>query len=224
MRQTGRLRRRTGRKEDAVRPHLELEEAVDFVRGLLPAAARTRITRHLDEPCARCRSTVAWAAQVAATARETTEVPEPVLRRAIAAFAGRPASEPSWGRRLLAALVFDSAAAPALAGVRSTQGGSRQAVFRAGEYLVDLKVDFDRSRRLISLVGQVGAEDTGAAVPAFGRVQLSRKRSVVAEAGVSEFGEFQFECRPETDLHLRIAVEAGARHIDVPLAALMQFS
>lgn len=209
--------------------HLEVEEAVDIATGVASATLRARITRHLATGCARCQETLDWAGQVARTARESLEidVPDAVVRQAVAAFAThRPAARPSFARRLLATLVFDSAMEPALAGVRSGKGTTRQMMYRAGEFLVDLRVDFDRGQRLASLVGQVAAQgiDTRSPGVSFGSAQLTSRNTVVAESGINEFGEFQFECRPESRLRLKIPLMAGpeAGTIEVPLAALME--
>ena len=205
--------------------HLELEDAVDFVRGLASAATRTRVERHLAEPCERCRVAVAWAQRVTTLARQEAalDVPDHLVRRAVASFPARRTKKVAWPKRLLAKLVFDSALEPALAGVRTGKGGTRQAMYRAGAFLVDLRVDFDRGQRRVSLVGQIATQDaTGVARSVFGSAQLTSNNTIVAESLVNEFGEFQFECRPQPRLRLRIPLDPGPGRIEVPLSALIE--
>jgi anti-sigma factor ChrR (cupin superfamily) len=67
--------------------HLELEEAVDFVRGILSKAQEDSISEHLTS-CTRCHAVARWATAVAATARDAQPLdpPSDVARKAIAIF------------------------------------------------------------------------------------------------------------------------------------------
>jgi anti-sigma factor RsiW len=196
--------------------HLDLADVADLVRGISPPPAREAMERHLATGCERCRRAVALFREVAHAGREDGqwEPPTAVVRLATAILP-RPVA---FRHRLLGRLIFDSLCQPLPAGVRSLHRRSRQVMYRAGGYFVDLRVDHEQGPRRVSLVGQVASRD--AADPRPAEAFLVQGNRAVRSAPINEFGEFAMEYAPGPRLRLRIPLDRGELGLDVPLARL----
>ena len=82
--------------------------------------------------------------------------------------------------RLVGKLMFDSRTQPALVGVRGPAGASRQAVFEAGDYAVDITVDQAAGSSHKMLVGQVMSRVAPVAPITAAPVLLTSGETVVA--------------------------------------------
>ena len=202
--------------------HLELEAAVDFARGVMPAAQKTHVIEHLAQPCERCRALVAWAEAIADIANNEPrfEPPADVLHRAIEIFPARTQAAPLRKRRL-ARLVFDSFREPLAAGIRSTEPGTRQVMYRAGDVYVDLRLDYAKGHRAVSIVGQIAERGAAPADRKAVSVLLTDGPTVLARSPINEFGEFQLESAAARQLRLQIRLGAANADIEVPLARVL---
>jgi anti-sigma factor RsiW len=201
-------------------PHADAATCADFVRGVLPPARQSALTRHLAT-CRDCSGTVEWlrAVNAIAVADGAYEPPPHVLRRARALFA---LERPRLIRRLprlVGKLMFDSLMQPALAGVRGPAGASRQAVFEAGDYAVDITVDQAPGSRRTMLVGQVMSRLAPNAPITAAPVLLTSGEHVVARTVCDRFGEFLLEYDTPRRLQLHVVVDAGKRRLELPLEA-----
>jgi len=196
--------------------HLDLADIADFVRGVAPPPARAAMERHLALGCEQCRKAVALLDAVATTGREDArwEPPAAIVRLATAIMP-RPVA---FRRRLLGRLVFDSFSQPLPVGVRSLRRRSRQVMYRAGGYFVDLRVDAEQAPRRVSLVGQVASREAG--VPRPSEAYLVHGSRTVLSAPINEFGEFAMEYTPGARLRLRIPLDPDELGLEVPLARL----
>jgi hypothetical protein len=98
---------------------------------------------HLATGCAKCAADSAWYKSVRAIAArdDSTDAPPWVLKRAVKLFETQLTSGKivaSFGR-LVASLVFDSLARPALAGARAVSTTDRQLLYQANHYSIDLQ-------------------------------------------------------------------------------------
>jgi hypothetical protein len=196
--------------------HLELADVADLVRGIATSSDRERMQRHLDSGCERCRRAVAVMREVARIGRDDAgwEPPASAVRLATAIMP-RPVE---FRRRLLGRLIFDSFSQPLPVGVRSVHRRSRQLMYRAGAFFVDLRVDHEPNPRRVSLVGQVASRD--AAAPQPGEACLVHGTRALLTAPINEFGEFQLEYVPAPRLRLRIPVAGDDLGLEIPLARL----
>jgi hypothetical protein len=179
--------------------------------------------RHLSGGCARCLKAVTLFRRVAETARADAswDVPAEVIERALDIFAIRVrATRPA--RRLLARLVFDSFREPLPAGVRSTRSVSRQVLYRAGSYFIDLRLDATAATRRVSLVGQVVRRGADRASTRTATVSLVDGRTVLSHAPVNSFGEFQVDYDSKARVRLRVLLDAGRTAVDLPLSRLLR--
>jgi hypothetical protein len=202
--------------------HYETERWVDFARGLLAERERSAMGAHLAAGCNRCRKRAELLSELATLAHAEAEYEPPpqALEQALALYAPPRRSEGL--ATILARLVYDSMRDPLPAGVRSSDRPS-QALYEAGDYLVDLHVNRERSTReqaapRMVLVGQLGHARDPERRLARTEVVLRAGRRVAARGSCNELGEFHVEYEPGPELTLEIPVAEG--RIELPLPRL----
>src|SRR5690349_14512712 len=99
---------------------------------------------HLATGCAICAADSLWYESIKAIAAgdDTTDAPQWVLKRAVKLFETQTTSgkiAASFGH-LVASLIFDSLARPALAGVRAIAATDRQLLYQADHYSIDIQL------------------------------------------------------------------------------------
>ncbi|HLK64916.1 MAG TPA: hypothetical protein VKU19_15850 [Bryobacteraceae bacterium] len=202
--------------------HFEIAHWVDFAREMASEENRKAMEAHLAGGCSECRDTVHFCQKLSATCRVMTEyeVPETVLRLARAIF---PTQTPQ-GKRLLRVpveLMFDSFLAPEPVGVRSTWQVGWQALYRAGDCSVDLRVEPDRSSSRAAIIGQISNHVVPELEMSNLPVCLKQGKLVLAESRSNQFGEFQMEYEQQPRVQLCIYLEGGTKSIQVPLKRLV---
>src|SRR5438067_13102161 len=110
--------------------------------------------------------------------------------------------------------MFDSLTQPAMAGVRGPSGVSRQAVFEAGDYAVDITVDQAPGSSRTMLVGQVMSRVAPAAPITAAPVLLTAGETIVARTVCDRYGEFLPEYHPQAPLQPQVGVDPGRRRLD----------
>lgn len=202
-------------------PHHSDAEWADFVRDVASGSSRSEMEAHLASGCRRCRRSMEALGTVVAVARGEAdrEPPMHALRLAMAVFSLRQPERVHILPRVLARLVFDSFGEPAPVGIRSRERVSRQAMYRAGDYYVDLRLESEPGARLVSLVGQVA--ESGAAHQSVANVPivLASAGEVLVRTESNEFGEFQMSYEPRRQLRLYVPVR-GDRKLEVALGRL----
>jgi len=199
--------------------HFETWQWVDFSRGLDTGIDRSLMQSHL-EACGKCRRTVGVLSGVAAVAaaEPANTPPREAVRMAKAIYTPPPS------QRLLARLIFDSFLAPLPAGVRTQDRQTRQAVYEAGSYCVDVRVEHQPRRGTTTLVGQLADRDHPGANAANVSVLLKTKQKTIASAPCDQFGEFYLEYRPAPSLRLDVCLGDSGRVLELPLSELMDES
>ncbi len=129
---------------------------IAYLDGETVEASNEALAAHLDSGCAKCAASRQWYESVKAIAASdlAKDAPQWVLKRALKLFetpTTRGNCIESFGR-LIASLVFDSLAGPALAGARSVAAADRQLLYRANHYSIDLQ---------LAALAETGAELTG---------------------------------------------------------------
>ena len=199
--------------------HFDTWQWADYSRGVDSGIDRAAMQAHL-ESCTRCRRTVGILRGVAAmaAAEPANTPPRDVVRIAKAIYTPPPSE------RLLARLVFDSFLAPLPAGVRTQDRQTRQAVYEAGSYCVDVRVEHQPRRGKTTLVGQLADRDHPGASAADVSVLLKTKQKTIASAPCDQFGEFYLEYRPAPALRLDVCLGESGRVLELPLSELMDES
>src|SRR5437879_12434920 len=105
-----------------------------------------------------------------------------------------------------ARLLHDSFREPLPAGLRTQQRLSRQYLYQAGDYSLDVRLENERGSPRVALVGQIqNRKQPGkrlGSVP----VQLPSGKPVLAQATSNSPGEFQMEDDPHKHLRLYVPV------------------
>jgi hypothetical protein len=161
----------------------------------------------------RCEADRDWYNRVSVVAASDDSVMPPawVLKRAVRIFETQR-SKPSVVERIgkaVASLVFDSLARPALAGVRSTETASRQLLYKAGDFSVDLQV-VPAEGASVDLIGQVLRESE----PGFESVDrlgldLMRGGEIVCSTSTNEMGEFALAGVDPGVFDMRVRLQEG---------------
>ena len=206
--------------------HWSLGEVIDLARGLASADQKADLERHLEGGCQKClQLRVFWDRLFRIAKREADfEPPSGAVRSAKALFSALPQTGPTTGIRKVARLIYDSCREPLPAGIRTIARGARQVMYKAGTFVVDLRLESQPDNNRVCLVGQIlrqadplkSVED----VP----VLLVQENSNVAETTTNSFGEFQLEFEPNKKNRLSLvlnenrAIVIPSKGLEVPTA------
>ena len=202
--------------------HYDITRWIDYLRGLVEVQEHSEMTRHLAE-CSSCRATHDLFARVAVRMQSDLQyqIPEYVIRNARAIFPANAPAKRTLLQKLTGSLVLDSFQQPALAGARTGTPGMRHALYEAGDYSVDIRLEEERGSARMNMVGQLAlrshTSDALAGVP----VMLLSGRKVVAESVSNEFGEFQLSYEPNPRLKLHVPIHDRKQCLELHLGSLV---
>jgi hypothetical protein len=134
-----------------------LEELLGLIQETLETRTKTEIAEHLST-CSKCEEKKRWLSQILdlTAADESFDFSEDVIQWSVAQFKASSAAAPS-RMQIFAKLVFDTLQpAPALE-VRSTAppAGTRQMLYHAGSYEVDIRIEQLPDVNTFHLIGQI---------------------------------------------------------------------
>jgi hypothetical protein len=207
--------------------HFSTEEWVDFVNQVITTNQRDAMQRHLAT-CGACKQTVAlWQKvhdQALAEAAYQPDLNTVRLAKAVFASSSRAAAPQQKSTGNAIELLFDSFRQPALAGARSVVIGTRQMLYRADPYQIDIQIEPKPGTNRLVITGQL-LEIGSSVLTATGiRVTLSNHRGNSVIVTTNEFGEFSAELENSGDLELSIP-SRGSEPIVISLRnALDRFS
>jgi hypothetical protein len=196
--------------------HFGLAEWTDFVRGLVEKSARPALEHHLASGCRKCRHTADLLRKLVMAARSDSQVqvPDYALRCARAIFLLQQPEKVLILPRIPARLLYDSFREPLPAGLRTQQRLSRQYLYQAGDYSLDVRLENERGSPRVALVGQIqNRKQPGkrlGSVP----VQLLSGKQVLAQATSNSLGEFQMEYEPNKHLRLYVPMRQAGKRVD----------
>lgn len=198
--------------------HYDITQWADFVRGHVEPTGHAAMAEHLSESCGKCQATATLLKKTVTVAGDEAhyEVPDYVVHcaKAISVLQFPETVHILSGTR--SRMVFDSFREPLPAGVRSQQRISRQTLYEAGDYSLDLRQENERGSRQVTLVGQIANRKQPGLPVVDVPVYLLSGKSVVARAVSNEFGEFQMAYVPRTHLQLYAPVDTLDRHPTSP--------
>ncbi len=199
--------------------HFDTTKWTDFVRGSAGEAERAAMQAHLASGCRKCRHTTELLRKVAAAARSDSQVqvPDYALRCARAIFLLQQPEKVQILPRVPARLLYDSFREPLPAGVRTQQHLSRQVLYQAGDYSLDLRMENESGTSRVALVGQIqNRKQPGKPLGGVPVVLVSGKQ-ILAQAVSNSLGEFQMEYAPTQRLRLYVPVRQAGKRIELPL-------
>lgn len=199
--------------------HFDITEWADFARNLVNPEQSQEMNGHLNAGCTKCEKLQTLLTKlVSVCARESVlEVPR-YAERSVKALAGLgKESRRSAFQRLLATLSYDSANDPQPVGVRGTHQISRQVLFHAGDYSVDLRFEHEKGSASMVLVGQIANQKAPDEVMSNLPVILLAGKRELSRSISNSFGEFQMEYVPHTDLRLLVPLDEKGQELEVLL-------
>lgn len=209
--------------------HYEIGEWVDFARNLLSEKERSEMERHLTSGCTECSATLEFLRQVASAAAAESAC-EAVTRKLAAS--ARQVFKGSGARSmdrvvealqlLVANLTYDSASDLLPQGARAHRAATRQMVFQAGDFCLDLHIDRELDSSRITLLGQL-------ANPKDPRIQLSKLPvlilsgdKILTQTASNQFGEFALEYVPRQNLRLCVPIDDLGVRVEIPLKRMLE--
>lgn len=186
------------------------EKSVDFVDRVIPNS-RESIVQRVEEGCTTFLENGSFwqrARQLAAT-EANYQPPDGSVRLAKAAFAGAWLARKRERTANRIKLLFDSFLQPALAGFRSTRAGTRQLLYRADPFQIDIQVEAKPDSNSIIVTGQLLDLNHPEYIAQDIRVLLSNMRGQSIHTITNGFGEFREEIENTGDLQMTFAQPGG---------------
>jgi len=174
--------------------------------------------KHLGTGCNRCMETVAlWQKLHNSAAVEASyQPPAAQVRIAKAAFAASDVAVQRRQRSSLAEVIFDSFLQPMLAGARSGGLGTRQMLYRADPYQIDVQIESKPEGNRLMVTGQLLDVSSPGVVGRDVRITLSNHRGNVIHTVTNQFGEFRGEIENTGDLEISFPGQ-GEKSIEISL-------
>jgi hypothetical protein len=186
--------------------HFTTEEWVDFVNQVIASNQREAMQKHLATGCKRCTETVSLWQKVSKTASvEASYQPSAdTVRMAKAAFATAGMAQAKLQSPGLIEVLFDNFLQPAVAGARSVVIGTRQMLYRADPYQIDIQIEPKPGSNRLVITGQLLDLSHPGIIGRDIQVTLSNRRGNTVLAPTNQFGEFSGEIENSGDLELSI--------------------
>ncbi len=184
--------------------HFMTEEWIDFVNQVSSPKQREAMKKHLATGCKRCAETLAiWQKVHGSAAVEASYQPLATdVRIAKAAFVAPGRATQRKERSTLVEVLFDSFLQPMLAGARSSGLGTRQMLYRADPYQIDIQIESKPEGNRLMVTGQFLDVSSPGIVGRDVKITLSNHRGNVMHTITNQFGEFRGELENTGDLEL----------------------
>ncbi|HET7107914.1 MAG TPA: hypothetical protein VFI38_13975 [Candidatus Acidoferrum sp.] len=191
--------------------HFSVEKWIDFVNQAVTTNERQQMDQHLSLGCKSCQKTVSlWQrVRASAAAEGNYQPPESAVRIAKAAFAGAGFGSPAKAAESKVKLLFDSFLQPLLAGVRSAGAGTRQMLYRADPYQVDVQLEMKPGANRVVVTGQLLNLSNPKIIATGTRILVSNMHGDVVHTVANQFGEFSGEVKNSGDLQVTFATPSG---------------
>jgi len=191
--------------------HFSVEKWIDFVNLAVTTGEQQQMDKHLSLGCSSCQKTVSlWQrVRTSAAAEGNYQPPESAVRIAKAAFAGAGLGSTATGAGSKVKLLFDSFLQPMLAGVRSAGAGTRQMLYRADPYQIDVQLEMKPGANRVVVTGQLLNLGNPKVVATGTRVLVSNMQGDVVHTVANQFGEFSGEVKNSGDLQVTFATPSG---------------
>jgi hypothetical protein len=189
--------------------HFRTEEWIDFVNHVATSDQQEVMRKHLATGCKRCTETVSlWQKVSKTTAAEASYQPSrDAVRLAKAAFRAAGLVHPKKESQGIIEVLFDSFLQPAVAGARSVVIGTRQMLYRADPYQIDIQIEPKTGSNRLVVTGQLLDLSNPGVIGRDIQVTLSNRRGNTVSARSNQFGEFSGEIDNSGDLEITVPGE-----------------
>ena len=191
--------------------HFTTEEWINFVNQVVSPGELQEMNNHLKQGCKRCQETVSMWQRVerSAAAERNYQPPADTLRIVKAAFAAAGLHGQGKESRSRISILFDSFLQPVVEGARSAATDSRQMLYRADPFQIDLQIEAKPDSNDLLVTGQLlDLNNPGIAGNDVG-VTLSNLRGHVVQAVSNQHGEFTCEIKNSGDLQIAFSSSRG---------------
>jgi hypothetical protein len=180
--------------------HIALAVLYEFLSGntVIDDDAREHI-----EVCQQCRADITllqWLGDFGPQERQY-EPPAWGLANAEKVFKLKKPGSVTIAKELVANLVFDSFSQPLPIGVRQRDLPSRQALYQAGNVLLDLKIELGDEQGL--LIGQIVSDKGEVDVNGL-NIEITQAGQVFGKSTTNALGEFIFQDLPKGNYELQV--------------------
>ncbi len=184
--------------------HFTTEEWIDFVNRVTSPKQQEAMKKHLGTGCKQCMESVAlWQKLHKTAAMEAMyQPPQADVRLAKAAFAAAGAGAHRNKKSSLVEVMFDSLLHPMLAGARFSGLGTRQMLYRADPYQIDIQIEAKPEGNRLMVTGQLLDVSSPGVVGRDVKITLSNHRGNLIHTVTNQFGEFRGEVENTGDLEL----------------------
>jgi len=191
--------------------HFTTEKWIDFANQVVATNEKVLMEKHLEQGCKRCMETVSLWQRVrqSAAAEGNYRPPEDSVRLAKAAFAGAGLMGQRKGAGSRVKVLFDSFLQPVFEGARSAGAVTRQMLYRADPFQIDVQLEVKPGGNRIIVTGQLLDLSNPGIIAPDTRVLLSNMRGHVVHSVANQFGEFSGEIENSGDLQLTFASSGG---------------
>ena len=191
--------------------HFNVEKWIDFVNQAVTTNEKVRMDKHLELGCLSCQTTVSLWQRVRASAvvEGNYQPPESAVRIAKAAFSDVGLAQRKKGSASRVKVLFDSFLQPMLEGVRSAGAGTRQMLYRADPYQIDVQLEMKPGGNRIVVTGQLLNLSDPKIIAAGTRILVSNMHGDVVHTIANQFGEFSGEVKNSGDLQITFATPSG---------------
>ena len=191
--------------------HFSVEKWIDFVNQGMTNNEKQQMDMHLNLGCESCQETVSlWQrVRASAAAEGNYQPPDGAVRIAKAAFAGAGLGAQKFGAGSRVKVLFDSFLRPMLAGVRSAGTGTRQMLYRADPYQIDVQLEMRPGGNRVVVTGQLLNLNNPKVSAGGTRILVSNMHGDVVHSLANQFGEFSGEVKNSGDLQLTFATPSG---------------
>ena len=184
--------------------HFTTEEWIDFVNQVVSGKKLEVMHKHLGTGCKQCKGTVTLWQKLRNTAAPEASYQPPAadVRIAKAAFAAVDRGTQRTAKGSFVEVLFDSFLQPLLAGARSSVQGTRQMLYRADPYQIDIQIEGKREANRLMVTGQLLDVSSPGVVGRDVNITISNHRGNVIHTITNQFGEFRGEIENTGDLEL----------------------
>ena len=193
-----------------LKTHFDDDAWIRFVRGLVDDEEASAMRAHLEEGCTDCRQAHdAWQRCEEMVRQEPHEItPASAIRLVKAAFALRRKIPFPPGLAHAAELIFDSFREPQPMGVRGGPASSRQVLYEAGAFLVDLRFERNFGPEG-AITGQVVSSQPDRPAGGAAVALVETPGVVVGQTIANSLGEFQFDCAGQGEFKVCLQMPDG---------------
>src|SRR5712672_1792619 len=187
--------------------HFTTENWIDFVNQAVGSHEKGLMEQHLSQGCKRCAKTVSmWQRVRQYAALDAIYQPQvDAVRIAKAAFAGAGLTAQRKGAGSRIEVLFDSFTQPFFEGARSAGAVTRQMLYRADPFQIDVQLEAKPGGSRIVVTGQLLDLSNPGVAGREARIVLSNMRGHIVSAVTNQFGEFSGEIENSGDLQMTFA-------------------